>query len=265
MELWKRAGQGRLAELLGSAVLARDVNARVLSYLGDMTAEYESYSPYTLAILSAFTDGINAYVASLTAPGGTGLPVEFQIAGFSPDPWHPEDCLNRMAAFSMTGNAFSELEHAQAVALMGAKKASKLFEFDPAVALDPAPGADFAGLAPTLLQNLVGSDHRIEFPARAREGSNNWTVSGALTYSGKPLLANDPHRVIGLPSLRYMVPLVAPGWNVAGAGEPGLPWVALGHNEHIASGFTIFGLDQQDLYLEELKLGDALQYKTAKG
>jgi penicillin amidase len=265
MELWKRAGQGRLAEILGPAFLARDVNARLLSYRGDMKAEYESYSPDTLAILTAFTNGINAYVASLTAPGGTGLPVEFQIAGFSPDPWHPEDCLNRMAAFSMTGNAFSELEHAQAVALMGAEKASKLFDFDPAVTLDPAPGADFGGLAASLLQNLVGSDHRIEFPARAREGSNNWTVSGALTYSGKPLLANDPHRVIGLPSLRYMVHLVAPGWNVAGAGEPGLPGVALGHNEHIAWGFTIFGLDQQDLYLEELKPGDALQYKTEKG
>src|SRR5258706_1862580 len=265
MELWKRAGQGRLAEILGPAFLARDVNARLLSYHGDMKAEYESYSPDTLAILTAFTDGINAYIASLTVPGGTGLPVEFQIAGFSPDPWHPEDCLNRMAAFSMTGNAVSELEHAQAVALMGAEKASKLFDFDPAVTLDLAPGADFSGLAASLLQNLVGSDQRIEFPARAREGSNNWTVSGALTYSGKPLLANDPHRVIGLPSLRYMVHLVAPGWNVAGAGEPGLPGVALGHNEHIAWGFTIFGLDQQDLYLEELNPANPLEYKTEKG
>ena len=265
MELWKRAGQGRLAEILGPAFLARDVNARLLHYRGDMKAEYESYSPDTLAILTAFTDGINAYIASLTTPGSPGLPVDFQLAGFSPDPWHPEDCLNRMAAFSMTGNAFSELEHAQAVSLMGAEKASQLFQFDPAVTLDPAPGADFAGLASSLLENLVGSDHRIEFPLRVPEGSNNWTVSGALTYSGKPLLANDPHRVIGLPSLRYMVHLVAPGWNVAGAGEPGLPGVALGHNEHIAWGFTIFGLDQQDLYLEELNPADPLQYKTETG
>src|SRR5882757_9093058 len=180
MELWKRAGQGRLAEVLGPAFLARDVNARLLRYRGDMKAEYESYSPDTLVILTAFTDGINAYIAGLSAPAGIGLPVEFRLAGFSPDPWHPEDCLNRMAAFSMTGNAFSELEHAQAVALMGAEKASKLFDFDPVVTLDPAPGANFAGLAVSLLQNLVGSDHRIEFPDRAREGSNNWTVSGAL-------------------------------------------------------------------------------------
>jgi penicillin amidase len=265
MELWKRAGQGRLAEILGPSALARDVNARALRYRGDMKAEYESYSPDTQAILTAFTDGINRYIAGLTAPGGPGLPIEFQLAGFSPDTWHPEDCLNRMAAFSMTGNAFSELEHAQALTELGAEKAAKLFDFDPAVALDPAPNLDLAGLSPELLKNLVGSDHRIEFPAHSLEGSNNWTISGALTATGKPLLANDPHRVIALPSLRYMVHLVAPGWNVIGAGEPGLPGVALGHNEHIAWGFTIFGLDQQDLYVEELNPANPLEYKTESG
>lgn len=265
MELWKRAGQGRLAEILGPSAVARDVNARLLRYRGDMNAEYSSYSPDAHDILIAFTDGINAYIASLNALGGPGLPVEFQLAGFAPEPWKPEDCLNRMAAFSMTGNAFSELAHARAVSIAGAEEASKLFEFDPHVTLDPAPGVDFTGLSPLLLSNLIGSDRRIEFPAHSTEGSNNWTISGSLTYSGKPLLANDPHRVIGLPSLRYMVHLVAPGWNVVGAGEPGLPGVALGHNEHIAWGFTIFGLDQQDLYIEELNPADPLQYKTENG
>jgi penicillin amidase len=265
MELWKRAGQGRLAEILGPSALPRDVNARALRYRGDMQAEYKSYSPDTRAILTAFTDGINAYIASLTAPSGPGLPLEFQLAGFSPDAWHPEYCLNRMAAFSMTGNTFSELAHAQALADLGAQKAAKLFDFDPAIPLDPAPGLDLAGLSPDLLKNLVGSDHRIEFLAHSLEGSNNWTISGALTASGKPLLANDPHRVIGLPSLRYMVHLVAPGWDVIGAGEPGLPGVALGHNEHIAWGFTIFGLDQQDLYVEELNPANPFEYKTEGG
>ena len=265
MELWKRAGQGRLAEILGPSALARDVNARLLRYRGDMKAEYESYSPDTEAILTAFTDGINAHIAILDLPDGPGLPVEFHLAGFLPEPWRPKDCLNRLAAFSMTGNASAELDHAQAVALIGSKQASLLFDLDPPVALDPAPGIDFTGLSTLLLQNLIGSDRRIEFPSRAPEGSNNWTISGALTYSGKPLLANDPHRVIGLPSLRYMVHLVAPGWNVAGAGEPSLPGVALGHNEHIAWGFTVFGIDQQDLYLETLNPANPLEYKTESG
>ena len=265
MELWKRSGQGRLAEVLGPSSLPRDVNARLLSYRGDMKAEYESYSPDTQSILEAFTSGINAYIATRLAPEGAGLPLEFQLAGFKPEPWKPTDCLNRMAAFSMTGNAFAELEHAEAVHAAGLDAASLLFDFDPQVKLDPAPGSDFSGLSEKLLHNLIGSDTRIEFPRHPVEGSNNWTVSGKLTSTGKPILANDPHRVIAEPSLRYMVHLVAPGWDVIGAGEPGLPGVALGHNQNIAWGFTIFGLDQQDLYLEDLNPADHSQYKTANG
>lgn len=261
MELWKRSGQGRLAEVLGPSALLRDVNARLLRYRGDTKAEYESYAPDTKEILAAFTEGINAYIASRAG----NLPIEFTIAGFRPEKWKPEDCLNRLAAFSMTGNSWDELEHAQAIAAVGAEKASHLFDFDPAVTLDPAPDIDFAGLSPAQLRNLVGSDTRIEFPTYLLEGSNNWTVAGSLTKSGKPLLANDPHRVIAEPSLRYIVHLVAPGWDVIGAGEPGLPGVALGHNQRIAWGFTIFGLDQQDLYLEELSRSDPTQYKTEHG
>jgi penicillin amidase len=265
MELWKRSGQGRLAEILGPSALLRDINARLLRYRGDMGAEYASYSSDTKEILEAFTSGINAYIASLNNAGSPGLPLEFQLAGFRPEPWRPEDCLNRMAAYSMTGNAANELLHAALVAKLGAAKASELLDLDPAVTLDPSPGAEFSGLSPNLLRNLVGSDSRIDFPRGTLQESNNWTISGALTQSGKPLLANDPHRVIAEPSLRYMVHLVAPGWNVIGAGEPGLPGVALGHNEHIAWGFTIFGLDQQDLYLEELNPSNPLQYKTDDG
>jgi penicillin amidase len=264
MELWKRSGQGRLAEVLGPTALQRDVNARRLMYRGNMKTEYESYAPDTKEILEAFTAGINAFIARRTTAGGPSLPIEFELAGFKPEPWKPEDCLNRMAAFSMTGNSFSELTHAQMVAALGAEKASGMFEFDPPVTLDPAPKIDFAGFSPELLKDVVGSDVRIEFP-NEKQGSNNWTVSGSLTKSGKPLLANDPHRVIAEPSLRYMVHLVAPGWDVIGGGEPGLPGVALGHNQHIAWGFTIFALDQQDLYLEKLNPANPLQYRSAQG
>lgn len=265
MELWKRSGQGRLAEVLGPSALLRDINARLLRYRGDMKSEYASYSQDAESILRAFTDGINAYIRDVKSSSGRGLPIEFQMAGFEPEPWKPEDCLNRMAAFSMTGNAFSELHNAQLVAKLGAQKASSVLDLDPKVELDPAEGVSFTGLTPSLLANLVGSDVRIEFPSEAAEGSNNWTISGKLTSSGKPLLANDPHRVIALPSLRYLVHLVAPGWDVIGAGEPGLPGVALGHNQHIAWGFTIFGLDQQDLYVEELNPSDSLAYRTDRG
>ncbi len=265
MELWKRSGQGRLAEVLGPAAVARDINARRLRYRGDLKAEFASYAPDTQQILEAFTSGINAYIDAIHRPGARGLPIEFQIAGFKPEHWKPEDCLNRLAAYSMTGNAKSELQHAEVLALVGARAASGLFGFDPAVTLDPAPGIDFAGLSPQLLENVVSSDQRLLFPPAALHESNNWTVSGALAASGKPMLANDPHRVIAEPSLRYIVHLVAPGWDVIGAGEPGLPGVAAGHNRQIAWGFTIFGLDQQDLYLEALDPADPLLYATPKG
>jgi penicillin amidase len=265
MELWKRSGQGRLAEILGPSAVKRDVNARRLRYRGDMDAEYKSYAPDTKEILEAFTSGINAYIEEIQRPGGIGLPLEFQLAGFKPEPWKPEDCLNRLAAYSVTGNGASELHSAQLVALLGPEKASELLELDPPVKLDPAPGVDFSGLSPALLQDLVGSDVPLHFPETPTQGSNNWTVSGSLTVTGKPFLANDPHRVIAEPSLRYIVHLVAPGWNVIGAGEPGLPGVAAGHNEKIAWGFTIFGLDQQDLYLAQLNPDDPEQYKTENG
>jgi len=270
MEMWKRAGQGRLAEVLGPSAVQRDINARLLRYRGDMKAEYESYSPDAEAILSAFTDGINAEIRSLTAKAktkktGPGLPIEFQLAGFAPEPWKPQDCLNRMAAFSVTGNAFSELRDAELIAKLGVEKASALLSLDPKVKLDPAAGVDLGGLTPSLLKNLIGSDARIEFPSDGKQGSNDWTISGRLTSTGKPILANDPHRVVAVPSLRYIVHLVAPGWDVIGAGEPGLPGIAVGHNQHIAWGFTIFGLDQQDLYIEDLNPQDPLQYKTANG
>ncbi len=265
MELWKRSGQGRLAEILGPSAVKRDVNARRLRYRGDMDAEYKSYAPDTKEILEAFTSGINAYIEEIQRPGGIGLPLEFQLAGFKPEPWKPEDCLNRLAAYSVTGNGASELHSAQLVALLGPEKASELLELDPPVKLDPAPGVDFSGLSPALLQDLVGSDVPFHFPETPTQGSNNWTVSGSLTVTGKPFLANDPHRVIAEPSLRYIVHLVAPGWNVIGAGEPGLPGVAAGHNEKIAWGFTIFGLDQQDLYLAQLNPDDPEQYKTENG
>src|SRR5437868_3875375 len=111
MELWRRSGQGRLAEVLGPSALLRDINARLLMYRGDMEAEYKSYSPDTKEILESFTAGINEYISSRVVPGGPGLPLEFQLAGFMPESWQPADCLNRMAAFSMTGNALTELEH----------------------------------------------------------------------------------------------------------------------------------------------------------
>jgi penicillin amidase len=86
-------------------------------------------------------------------------------------------------------------------------------------------------------------------------GSNNWVVSGRLTQSGKVIVANDPHRNVANPSIRYIVHLVAPGWNVIGATEAPIPGVLIGHNGRIAWGLTIVGTDQSDVYVEEVNPG----------
>jgi penicillin amidase len=279
MELWKRVGQGRLAEVFGPAYLERDINARRLAYRGSLADDYASYASDSKQILEAFTQGINAEISLRNAPGGLGLPLEFQLAGFAPEPWKPEDCLSRMAGFPMTRNAVEELLHAKLVTLLGVKKASALLNLDPPILLDTLPGVDLSELSPELLRNLQGSDSSMTMPldlATAFElpeeqgsgkwASNNWAISGKLTASGRPFVSNDPHRTVDKsPSLRYIVHLVAPGWDVIGATEPGTPGVQDGHNQRIAWGWTIFGMDQQDLYLEKLDPRDPLRYKTSEG
>jgi penicillin amidase len=96
-------------------------------------------------------------------------------------------------------------------------------------------------------------------------GSNNWVVAGSRTQSSYPIMANDPHRTIAAPSLRYWVHLVAPGWNVIGGGEPVLPGVSIGHNEYGAWGLTIFGNDNEDLYVYETNPANANEYRYRGG
>ena len=101
--------------------------------------------------------------------------------------------------------------------------------------------------------------------AREAIGSNNWVVGGGRTLSGYPFMANDPHRVQQAPSLRYWVHLVGPGWNVIGGGEPVLPGVSIGHNEHGAWGLTVFGQDNEDLYVYDTNPDDPLEYRFLGG
>ena len=246
MEMWRRAGEGRLSEVLGPDFVEKDRIARALRYRGDWDAEYASYAPDARDILQAFVQGVNAAMAE--AKARKALPIEFSLLGMEPTPWTPDVPLQRLAAFSMTGNASGEAARAQLVHLLGVERTQAIWPLDPPRAIDPARELDLSGIDENSISAVIKAEAPISY-ARI-QGSNNWVVSGAKTASGKPLLANDPHRAVQNPALRYLTHLVGPGWNVIGAGEPGVPGVAAGHNDRVAFGFTIVGMDQQDLYVE---------------
>lgn len=256
IDLWRRIGTGKLAEALGPSAIRRDRIARSVRFRGDWDAEWRSYGPDTKEIATAFTSGINEYIRSLNGK----RPIEFHLAGYDPGVWAPEDCVARVAGLLMTRNIAREVARSQDARKFGLPVLQKHLAPDPAIPLEVPRGLNLDDINSAILDDY----NETIGPARfLDQGSNNWVVDGSMTASGKPILANDPHRPIQLPSLRKTVHLVAPGWNAFGAGEPSLPGIALGHNERIAFGFTIVGIDQGDLYVEKIdpKRPDRYLYK----
>lgn len=260
IDIWRRQANGELAEALGANYLASDRFARLMKYRGDMENEWKSYSPDAKEIATAFTQGINACIDQL----GDKLPIEFQILGFRPGKWKSEDVLGRMSGIYMSQNFRNEIERARLVAAVGIEKANWLAPVDPPREYEsPLKRGDLEGIDRRVLADYNAAIKALTFtPAKTQ--SNNWVVSGSRSGSGKPLLASDPHRAIALPSLRYLVHLNAPGWNVIGSGEPALPGVALGHNERVAWGFTIVGTDQADFYVEQTNPDKPDEYKVGE-
>jgi penicillin amidase len=256
MDLWRRAGEGKLAELLGPSAVERDRFARLIRYRGDMKAEYESYAPDARQIIEAFVRGVNAQIEL----SKDRLPIEFQLTGSKPELWTPEVCLTRVAGYVMTRNASTEVLRARLVHEFGKEFVDEWIETEPDRKIEMPEGLDVAGIDSRILAAANAAGGPVTF--NPNDGSNNWVIDGTMSATGKPILANDPHRTIALPSLRYLVHLVGPGWNVIGAGEPALPGVAAGHNERVGFGFTIVGIDQQDLYVEEVNPVNPNEYRN---
>jgi penicillin amidase len=255
IDLWRRIGTGKLAEVVGPSAVDRDRLARSVAFRGDWNAEWSSYGPGTREIVAAFTDGINAYIKSL---GGV-RPLEFRLAGYDPGLWVPEDCVSRVAGLLMTHNLTSEVKRAQQVRNFGISTVEKFFSLDPPIPVEIPAGLDLADISHQIVSTYEQAIGPVALSTE--QGSNNWVVDGTMTATGKPILANDPHRPVQIPSLRKTVHLVAPGWNAIGAGEPALPGIALGHNERIGFGFTIVGIDQQDLYVEKVNPENPGEYR----
>lgn len=296
-EVWRRQATGTVAEILGPRELERDRGARLFRFRGDLEAELNHYHPRGAEIIRAFTDGINAYIAETERDPGL-LPVEFEMLGIRPHPWTPEVVISRHQGLLM--NIGQELDLGIAVAAVGPEKVKEVSYFhpgEPDIDLDPA--IDGSLLRPEILdvyrafrgpirfrpedieprfrasasdaeafalQTLQTEAEAEAYEAESLEaermgtGSNNWVVAGGRTLSGHALMANDPHRVQAAPSLRYLVHLVGPGWNVIGGGEPVLPGISIGHNGHGAWGLTVFQTDAEDLYVYRTHPDDPDRY-----
>jgi len=268
MDMYRRAGQGRLAEILGPDYVRHDQVARLMGYRGPWTdEEFGSYHPDGRQILEAFARGVNAYIES----AADRLPVEYTLTGITPLPWTPQASLLRMQTAMPIGNGRSELRLAQQVAELGTEEANRRARPNPYRELSVPNGIDLSLIGEEVAEGLAGFQgggprpellepalwENISFTRNlgVREtspGSNNWVAGPRLNASGQVILANDPHRGVANPSLRYVVHLDAPGWTAIGSTEPVLPGVAIGHNGRVAWGLTIVGTDQSDVYVEEV-------------
>jgi penicillin amidase len=249
LDLWKRRGEGRLAEVLGPAYVEQDRAARLLLYRGDLFTEWLVYGPDTKRIVTAFTEGVNAYIA-LCEREPARLPPEFSALDYRPLRWDPETVV-RIRSHGLWGNALRELDRALLLRDHGreALQASEVLE--PPVSITIPEGLDLRVLSHDALRDyrLGTRSVRMDEEPAPPAGSNNWAVAPRRTATGRALLANDPHRAQSVPSLRYLVHLSAPGLDVIGAGEPALPGISIGHNGAVAFGLTIFRIDQEDLYV----------------
>jgi penicillin G amidase len=278
IDLWRKKGLGLLAADFGPGFLAQDYASRLFLYRGDMEAEWAAYAPDAKAICTAFAAGVNAYI-DLIDRDPERLPPEFAAMETWPAHWRPADIV-RIRTHSLSQNAVSEILRANVLA--GADLATDILRkairphaepaLDPTLGPVPVAAADMLRLAmahPTFSPerlaatmpeawDWVGVDEANEVVRRAdaappaplvEEGSNNWAISGSRTTTGRPIVANDPHRVLRNPSLRYLVHLTAPGFDAIGANEPFLPGVSVGHNGQVAFGLTIFYVDQEDVYV----------------
>jgi penicillin amidase len=282
LEVWRRQATGTVAEILGRRALKRDIGARLHMFRGNLDAELNHYHPRGKPIVEAFVRGINAYIAE-TERNPALVPLEFRALGIKPGIWTPAVVISRHGA--LTSNVGDEVSYARALKTATIEQLRELLYFqggepiftldsaiDPKIFPDDVLELYSAFRAPLTFEaaDVTGQlrASAAAYPAAADDGfnprdigSNNWVVAGSKTQSTYPILANDPHRAISAPSLRYMVHLVAPGWNVIGAGEPAIPGVSIGHNEQGAWGLTIFGNDAEDLYVYETNPANANEYR----
>jgi penicillin amidase len=276
IDLWRKRGLGRLAASFGPAFVEQDRAARLFLYRGSMAAEWAAYPAEARGWTEAFADGINAYVAEIAA-GKRPLPPEFSLTGSAPERWSASDIV-RIRSHALVANLGNEVARARSLCLGGAAWEPIRIKIEPPHTPIMPKGLDPCDVPADVLSDYLLATAPVSFDGKtvaattgpqalaafnaavADEGSNNWVIDAAHSATGRPILANDPHRAHGVPSLRTVVHLDAPDLSLIGAGEPALPGIAFGHNGETAWGITIFAIDQEDLYLHSLTSPDSYRF-----
>ncbi|MDX1331799.1 MAG: penicillin acylase family protein, partial [Robiginitalea sp.] len=283
-EIWRRQATGTVAEILGENELKRDIGTRLFKYRGDLEEEFNYYHENGSEIIRAFTAGVNTYIEEARQDPDRLSP-EFRALGILPEKWTPEVVISRHQG--LLGNINEELSTGRAVAAIGEDQVKSLMWFHPKEPdLTLGEGIDLTALSADILGlynayrkpvsfqpedivdayrgTPVGTALLKSLPPKIDSlalGSNNWVVRPERMANGKALMANDPHRTVAVPSLRYMAHLVAPGWDVIGGGEPEIPGISIGHNPYGAWGLTVYRTDGEDLYVYETNPDNPNQYR----
>lgn len=280
MEFWRHIGQGRIAEIVGEPGLDSDKFIRTVGWnrIGQDTIDfYQANAPEFYAVLEAYSAGVNAYIAQQ----GDAISVNYSILSLANEPWEiePWTPLNTITwgvvmAHDLSGNYSDELTQMALIDLVGPEMAADLVPPYPANrpiivpagtqgAAVPAPitavGLDWSQINTQLVGNPPATG--FVFGRGLGIGSNNWVIAGANTPSGQPLLADDPHLSIQMPSIWYEIGLHLPDRDVVGFSFAGVPGVIVGHNGHIAWGVTNLGPDVQDLFIEKINPANPNQYE----
>ncbi|MGD9099810.1 MAG: penicillin acylase family protein [Anaerolineae bacterium] len=248
MDFARRLASGRLAEVVGSQAVSADRWLRVLGLRRVAEKEAALLDARTRELMLAYASGVNAYVDR------GKLPLEFRLLRYRPERWQSADSLTwlKFMDWGLSVNWEAELLRAQLVARLGPERAAQLdAPYPQGNPTTLPPGVDWSHVGAGALKRADAARPLTGPPAEAGLGSNNWVVDGSRTASGAPLLANDMHLNLGMPSIWYENHLCG-GYDVVGLSMPGVPSIVAGHNGRVAWGLTAGFPDTQDLYLERL-------------
>lgn len=263
MELQTMAAQGRLSEILGPKLLQYDRRQRRLGmgYAAELSAAAMLKDSTTKMVVEAYSAGINAYISSLSY---SDLAVEYKLLDYRPEPWSPLKCaaLLKYMSYDLAGGV-NDLEYTNARRLFSQSDFNNMYpdrndSIDPVIPKGTAfdkPVKNAVMPADSALQEVAAMLHFKQDKPDPDNGSNNWAVSGSKTRSGAPILCNDPHLGLSLPSLWYEVQINTPTMNVYGASLPGAPGVIIGFNDNIAWGVTNGSEDVMDYYAVQFRNG----------